>query len=211
VSGRRREVRFPLISRHDENRMQHNTSNAFVPAPLLAALLLAACQAQAPAAGDRAVPAAAHADAATASADLVERGAYLAVTGGCNDCHTAGYPESGGQVPRERWLTGSPLGWQDPWGTTYAANLRLKAAGMDEAGWLHYTAELHARPPMPDFNVRAMSEDDRRALYRFIRALGPAGEPAPAYLPPGTDAPLPYVKWMLPPPAAAAASAPAAG
>jgi hypothetical protein len=79
---------------------------------------------------------------------------------------------------------------------------------MDEAEWLRYTATLHARPPMPDFNVRAMSESDRRALYRFIRALGPAGEPAPAYLPPGTEAPLPYVKWMLPAPPAAA---PAAG
>ena len=38
-----------------------------------------------------------------------------------------------------------------------AANLRLKVAGMDEAGWLHYTATLHARPPMADFDVRAMS------------------------------------------------------
>lgn len=147
------------------------------------------------------------AQAAEASA-LVERGAYLAATTGCNDCHTTGYAESGGQTPRERWLTGSTLGWQGPWGTTYPANLRLKVAGMEEAEWLRYTATLHARPPMPDFNVRAMSEADRRALYRFIRSLGPAGEPAPAYLPPGSEAPLPYVKWMLPAPPA---TAPAAG
>ena len=167
-------------------------------------LALAACHREAPtaAAGRTPFPAAQAADATA----LVERGAYLAATSGCNDCHTAGYPESGGQAPRERWLTGSPLGWQGPWGTTYAANLRLKVAGMDEAEWLQYTATLHARPPMPDFNVRAMSEADRRALYRFIRSLGPAGEPAPAYLPPGTEAPLPYVKWMLPAPPAAPAA-----
>jgi mono/diheme cytochrome c family protein len=168
--------------------------SALVLCPLL---LVAACNRQPPApAAKTPFPAAPAADAA----DLVERGAYLAVTAGCNDCHTAGYAEAGGDLPRDRWLTGSPLGWQGPWGTTYAANLRLKVAGMGEAEWLRYTATLHARPPMPDFNVRAMSGADRRALFRFIRSLGPAGDPAPAYLPPGTEAPLPYVKWMLPPP-----------
>jgi hypothetical protein len=30
-----------------------------------------------------------------------------------------------------------------------------------------------------------MSEADLRALYRYVRSLGPAGKPAPAYLPPG--------------------------
>lgn len=167
----------------------------------LALMLLAACTREAPAAaGKTPFPVAQAADATS----LVERGAYLAVTTGCNDCHTTGYAESDGQVPRERWLTGSPMGWQGPWGTTYPANLRLKVAGMDEAEWLRYTATLHARPPMPASNVRAMSQDDRRALYRFIRSLGGAGQPAPAYLPPGADAPMPYVKWMLPPPAAGA-------
>ena len=181
---------------------------------LLPALLLAACAGQGSGAADAApVPATRAADEAEASAAaaLVERGAYLVQTSGCNDCHTAGYPETGGQVPRGQWLTGSPLGWQGPWGTTYAANLRLKVANMDEAEWLAFTAQLHTRPPMPDFNVRAMSEDDRRALFRFIRALGPAGQPAPPYLPPGEQPPLPYVKWFLPPPGAASGAAPAAG
>ena len=164
-------------------------------------LVLAACHRDAPAStGKTPFPAA---QAATPDS-LVERGAYLAVTKGCNACHTPGYAESDGQVPRDRWLTGSPLGWQGPWGTTYAANLRLKVAGMDEAEWLRYTAEIRARPPMPAANVRAMSGDDRRALYHFIRSLGPAGAPAPAYLPPGAEASMPYVKWMLPPPAAGA-------
>jgi mono/diheme cytochrome c family protein len=180
--------------------MLRKSSPSFPAAALLPLLLLAACDRETPAvSGKTPFPAA----QAAGAAGLVERGAYLAVTNGCNDCHTAGYAESDGQVPRDRWLTGSPIGWQGPWGTTYAANLRLKVAGMDEAGWLHYTADLHARPPMPASNVRAMSEDDRRALYRFIHSLGPAGEPAPAYLPPGTEAPPPYVKWVLPAPPAA--------
>ena len=35
------------------------------------------------------------------------------------------------------------------------------------------------------FNLRAMSDGDLRAVYRHVRHLGPAGVPAPAYVPPG--------------------------
>ena len=133
---------------------------------------------------------------------LLARGEYLVRIAGCNDCHTPGYAESGGQVPKTQWLVGSPLGWSGPWGTTYAANLRLKLQEMDESAWLGYSGSLHTRPPMPDFAVRTMDENDRRALYRFVRSLGPAGQPMPAYLPPGTTPPLPYVQWVLPPGAA---------
>jgi mono/diheme cytochrome c family protein len=135
---------------------------------------------------------------------LLARGEYLVRIAGCNDCHTPGYAESGGQVPEARWLVGTPLGWSGPWGTTYPANLRLKLNDMDEAAWLAYSGALHTRPPMPDFAVRTMAQDDRRAIYRFVRSLGPAGQPAPAYLPPGMQAKPPYVKWVLPPPAASA-------
>ena len=59
------------------------------------------------------------------------------------------------------------MGFKGPWGTTYAANLRLRLADMDEAQWLDYSATLQTRPIMPDFAVRAMSAEDRRAIYRF--------------------------------------------
>ena len=177
--------------------MQRNILHA---AGGLACLVLAACG-RAPDAAELA-PASTPAAATTAEDDarLLARGEYLAVTSGCNDCHSPGYPESGGTTPQAQWLLGTPLGWNGPWGTTYAANLRLKVQGMDEATWLDYTASLHTRPPMPDFAVRAMTETDRRALFRFVRSLGPAGTDAPAYLPPGQEPPLPYVKWHLPPP-----------
>ena len=144
-------------------------------------------------------------------ADLLARGDYLVRIAGCNDCHTPAYGERGGEVPREEWLVGSPVGFSGPWGTTYAANLRIKAAEMDEAGWLKYTGELHTRPIMPDFNLRAMHEDDRRAMYRFIRSLGPGGSKAPDYLPPGKTPPAPYLQMVLPPAPPEAAAAPAAG
>jgi hypothetical protein len=55
------------------------------------------------------------------------------------------------------------VGFHGPWGTTYAANLRLKAAGIDEAGGLEYTANPHRRPLMPDHSVRDMTAEDRLA------------------------------------------------
>ncbi len=137
--------------------------------------------------------------AATQPAADPAHGEYLVVLGGCNDCHTDGYGERAGEVPRDQWLTGSPVGFHGPWGTSYPTNLRLSVDALDESQWLAYTANLHTRPLMPDYMLRAMREDDRRAIYRFIRSLGPAGEPAPAALPPGEAPPPPYFQIVLPP------------
>ena len=109
--------------------------------------------------------------------------------GGCNDCHTAGYAPSGGKVPESQWLLGDALGWHGPWGTTYATNLRLYMQDLTEEQWVKKAKALNARPPMPWFNVRAMTSGDLRAMYRYIRSLGPVGKPAPAYLPPDKTPP----------------------
>lgn len=186
--------------------------------PLLSCLLsslliLAGCQAQTDKPGTAAVPP--PAPAATAKVetdgDAVARGEYLVRVGGCNDCHTAGYAERQGEVPTAQWLTGSPLGYHGPWGTTYASNLRLRMQEMTEAQWLAYSGNLRTRPIMPDFTLRAMSEADRAAIYQFVRSLGPAGEAAPAYLPPGQTPPAPYFSLVLPEaPAQGAPAAPVA-
>lgn len=135
-------------------------------------------------------------------AALLARGEYLVRIAGCNDCHTPAYADRGGQAPRPEWLTGSPLGFRGPWGTTYAPNLRLKLAEMDERQWLAYSANLRTRPIMPDFALRQMAEEDRRALYRFVRSLGPGGAPAPAYVPPDRQPVPPYFELVLAPAAA---------
>ncbi|MEO6154808.1 MAG: cytochrome C [Thermomonas sp.] len=155
------------------------------------ALALAACSANPP----PAAPAAPH---ASSDAELLARGEYLISMGGCNDCHTPGYGEKSGDVPKDQWLTGDVIGFSGPWGTTYPANLRLKLADMDETAWMKYSGELHTRPIMPDFQLRAMHEDDRRAVFAFIKSLGPAGQPAPAYLPPGQTPPAPHWQLVLP-------------
>ena len=136
--------------------------------------------------------------AADLEPDLLAHGEYLVRVGGCNDCHTPGYGENGGKVPKEHWLTGSEQGFLGPWGTTYPSNLRLSVSKMSEADWVAYSGSFHTRPPMPDFMVRDLPEQDRRALHRFITSLGPAGKDAPAYLPPGQSPSPPYFQLVLP-------------
>ncbi|WP_206207918.1 hypothetical protein [Ahniella affigens] len=136
--------------------------------------------------------------AAIDEAALVARGRYLVQISGCNDCHTPGYLSNNGHVPESEWLKGDAFAWSGPWGTTYASNLRLFFHNMDESSWLQHARRFEARPPMPWFNVRAMNDDDLRAIYHYARALGPAGEPAPVALPPGTEAPVPGMVMRLP-------------
>lgn len=124
---------------------------------------------------------------------VVDRGRYLAKTAGCNDCHTSGYAQSAGNVEEAQWLTGDSLGWQGPWGTTYPINLRLFMNELSADQWLKI-ARSPARPPMPWFALRDMTDEDLLAIYHYVRSLGPAGEPAPSYLPPGQEAQTPVIR-----------------
>ena len=135
-----------------------------------------------------------------AGADI-RHGRYLIQIAGCNDCHTAGYMQNDGQVPEAEWLTGDAIGWQGPWGTTYAANLRLLFQQLDEKTWL-VRARQAMRPPMPSPSLRAMSDADLKAIYRYVHSLGAKGQPVPAYAPPGEKVATPYFDFTpknLPP------------
>ena len=133
------------------------------------------------------------------NAKLIERGRYLVRITGCNDCHTPGYGQSGGAVPEEDWLIGSPLGFRGDWGTTYASNLRLYMQSISAEQWVKIAKTTQFRPPMPWFNLRDMSERDLRAMYHFMRSLGPAGKAAPNFLPPGESPKGPIVQFPEPP------------
>ncbi len=138
------------------------------------------------------------ADPAQAS---IERGRYLVRISGCNDCHTDGYLQSAGKLPEAEWLTGSAVGFQGPWGTTYPANLRIALANYSEAQWIA-RARSEMRPPMPWFNLAAMTDDDLKAMYRYVRSLGAKGTPAPDYAAPGQAVNTPYFVFVpqnLPP------------
>lgn len=135
----------------------------------------------------------------TAEGNLVAHGRYISQIGGCNDCHTSGYLLKDGRVPEKLWLTGSSFGWRGPWGTTYPANLRNLMSTLTEKQWVKLARTLKARPPMPWFDVNIMKEHDLRALYHFVRYLGPAGGPPPAYVPPDKEPQPPYALFPSPP------------
>ena len=138
--------------------------------------------------------------AKSGSSAKLERGKYLVKIAGCNDCHTAGYMPSFGKVDEKLWLMGDAFGWRGPWGTTYASNLRLFFDKISEDQWVKIARVLETRPPMPWFAVREMAEQDLRAIHAYVKSLGPAGGPAPAYVPPDKEPKPPYAQFPSPPP-----------
>ena len=56
-------------------------------------------------------------------ASPIATGEHLVAIGGRNDCHTPGWNRD--PFPPAQRLTGSPIGWTGPWGTSYPTKLRL--------------------------------------------------------------------------------------
>ena len=108
--------------------------------------------------------------------------------------------ESAGKAPEQTWLTGSPLGYRGPWGTTYATNLRPRFQSMTADQWVRFARNVQTRPPMPWFVLHEMSEADLRAMHAFVASLGPAAGTSPNYLPAGQEPAPPYVTFPTPPP-----------
>ena len=136
-----------------------------------------------------------------------ERGRYLVKVGGCNDCHTPGFMEKGFAVPESEWLTGVPVGWKGPWGTTYASNLRRFVRDFDEETFAQVVRARNSRPPMPWPNLHAMSDADLRSLFRYIKGLPVAGERMPEYVPPGREPKTAYIDMTPRTPSVAQAGA----
>ena len=220
----------------------HNWGNKGKPLGLAAAAICAlgtlitssiAQQPAAPAPAPASVPAAAPTQPAAPAttqaattrptvnaANPIEAGKYLIMVGGCHDCHTPGWMESHGQgVPEENYLIGLHIGFRGPWGTTYGSNLRAFATQFVEDDFVKVLRARTTRPPMPWSAVHAMSDQDLRAVYQYLKSLKPTGKAAPAYVPPGVEPTTPY--FVLDPsvsprayiattqPAAATAPAPA--
>lgn len=122
------------------------------------------------------------------AAEQIARGRYLVLVGGCNTCHTPGFTAARGKIPEKLWLVGDTVGWRGSWGTTYAANLRaFMNEEVTEEAWVKIAGATEYRQPMPWTEIRAMTEADRRAVYRFVTSLGAAGGEEPEFVPPGKE------------------------
>ncbi len=128
----------------------------------------------------------------------IERGRAVIKTMGCNDCHTAGYMVTRANVPEEDWLVGSPLGFRSPQGTVYPTNLRLLLNSMSGEAWLTLANQMRKDSPMTWVMLPKTPEQDLRAVYRFVRYLGPKGTPELASLPAGVTPTTPYMEYPNP-------------
>ncbi|MCF6111064.1 MAG: cytochrome C [Mesorhizobium sp.] len=133
---------------------------------------------------------------AAMATDSIERGRYLVKIGGCNDCHTPNYLEKAGNVPEDRWLIGDSLGFNGPWGTTYPTNLRQLLRTMGEDDWVRSARTVETRPPMPWFNLRAMTDADLRAIHRYVLSLPADDTPVPDYVPPDRPPKTPHIVFV---------------
>jgi hypothetical protein len=124
-------------------------------------------------------------------------GRYLVMIGGCNDCHTRGFTQALGKIPESDWLVGDTTGWWGPWGTTYAANLRILIPAVSENAWVNFARQVKTSPPMAWWVLNEMREQDLRAMYRFVVRLGSRGEAMPAALPAGRKPPMPYIQFVF--------------
>jgi len=139
------------------------------------------------------------------AASAVQAGKYLVLVGGCNDCHTAGYMQQGRAIPEDQWLTGMPVGFRGPWGTTYGSNLRT-FVGMFTSPemFILMTRARNGRAPMPWESLHAMSDDDLKAIYAYIKSLPVKGDPMPMFVGPGEEPKTPYFVFDPQPPKTAA-------
>ena len=135
--------------------------------------------------------------AATQVDPLIERGRYLVAFGSCNDCHTSGWMQSDGTIPVSRWMVGTKIGYRGPWGTSYPANVRTEFSRISEDDWLFMIRTRGGHWPMIWHNLRFLKVEDQRAIYRFIKHLGPSGSEAPADVPPDAEPKTPYI-WVVP-------------
>lgn len=142
-----------------------------------------------------------------AAEDPLARGARVVWTSGCVDCHTPG--TFYGAPDTTRMLSGSELGWQGPWGTTYPRNLTPDAA-TGIGSWTEeqiVTAVRQGRrpdgtpilPPMPWPMYAQLTDEDAYALAKYLKSIPPVVHEMPRTQPPGQTPSRPAFVLPAPP------------
>ena len=129
---------------------------------------------------------------------MEQAGEYLTIVGSCNDCHTQGWTELKGKVAPADRFAGLNVGFRGDWGTSYGKNLRTVVQRESEDHWVKVLTtadEGDGKLPMPWWNTAQMTERDLRAMYRYIKSLGPNTKGVPRSLPPGKEPTGPYI-WV---------------
>lgn len=150
---------------------------------------------------------------AVADEAQIRRGEYLGTIMDCGGCHTPGALI--GQPDTSRLLAGSEIGFGGPppgpgvsGPVVYPPNLTPDpATGLGE-----WTAEQiltavrqgmrpdgrQLAPVMPWPHYGYLTDEDGRALVAWLRSLPPVSNPVPGPVPPGEQAPSPYLTLVVP-------------
>ena len=95
-------------------------------------------------------------------------------------------------------VVGSFTAWAGPWGISYSANL-TPDPNTGLGIWTedifvktlrtgkHYGVAREILPPMPWQNLAAMTDDDLKAIYAYLRTIPPVENRVPAPVPPGGE------------------------
>lgn len=145
---------------------------------------------------------------ATGVADTLARGEYLTTLIGCQDCHTPG--AFYGAPDASRQLSGSELGWQGPWGVTYASNLTPdRETGLGKWTRAQIVAALRTGqrpdgspllPPMPWPSYARLTDADANAIAAYLQSLPALAHHVPDKLAAGQPVKGPVI--AVPPPGA---------
>jgi len=145
----------------------------------------------------------------TAKADpaQVERGRYLVMLGGCNDCHTPGYFL--GKPDFERALSGSEVGFLIPdLGVFHGRNLTpdvetgIGSWSEDDIVKALRTGERPdgriLAPIMPWKSLAVLTDEDAYAIAAYLKSLPPVKNAVPGPFGPD-EKPTGYVMAIKPP------------
>ena len=88
--------------------------------------------------------------------------------------------------------------WAGPWGISFAANLTPDVTGLGPWTDVQFIQTMHTGkhlgvgrallPPMPWFDSAALTDEDLKALFRYLQSLRPISNQVPGPIPPQTHA-----------------------
>ena len=139
--------------------------------------------------------------------DAVARGKYLAMLGGCHDCHTPGY--FFGKPDEKRYLGGSEVGFEIPGlGVFHGPNLTSdKETGLGNWSTEDIVTALQTgvrpdkrilAPIMPWKALAQLTREDATALVAYLRSIPPVKNKVPGPFG-ATEKPTGFVMKIVPP------------
>ncbi len=141
-----------------------------------------------------------------AADEMVERGEYLARIMDCTGCHTPG--TLFGEPDMSRYLGGADAGFELPGlGIFYPPNLTNHPTGL--ADWSEDEIITAVRrgirpdgrelaPIMPWHSYAALTNEDAKALARYLKSTEGVQNEVPGPVAPGEEPPLPYLTMEMP-------------